>query len=257
MGPADYAIVTGASRGLGVALCRQLLEEGRSVIATARASEPPAELAGGERLTWHAGDLSTTAGALDLAAAVRRSIDYRGASSILLINNAGMIAPVGPLARLDRSQIVPHLTVNVAAPMVLAGELLADVEESGNRVPATIINVTSGAAEKPYFGRAVYCAGKAGVDMFTKTLAREFADRGLPHRVWAVRPGAVDTDMQRYSRELPDEATGEREKFIRLKAEGKLLAPEKSAQLLLRTAGDERVENGAIVDVRVLYPGEV
>ncbi len=180
-----------------------------------------------------------------------------GPPSIYLINNAALLSPVGPAETLDLEEAQNHILTNLAGPIYLTASLLGAV--SGSRLDShvTVVNITSGAGKSPYFRRSVYCAGKAGLDMFTRTVAHEQAGRNLPHRVFAVRPGVVDTSMQTLTRNLPDEATHDRELFLRLKRDGKLLPPDIAAELTLRTLDDPRVQSGDIVDVRELYPDHV
>lgn len=183
------------------------------------------------------------------------------AASVCLINNAAVITPVGPAESLDPESIPAHLTVNLTVPMVLTTKLLAWVTKwnSSRSAPeepvvATIVNISSRAAQSPYFGRSPYCAGKAALDMFTRVVALEQQERNLPHRIYAVRPGVIDTYMQTYSRNLPDEATRDKELFERLKRDRLLAEPEQAAEQVLRTLRDERVRSGHVVDVRDLYP---
>ena len=78
-----------------------------------------------------------------------------------------------------------------------------------------LVNITSGAATKPYEGWAAYCASKAAVDHATRVVAAEEAEAGL--RAHAVAPGVVDTDMQAAIRATPADRFPEVERFVQLK----------------------------------------
>lgn len=251
-------IVTGATRGLGEALCRVLLSLGHTVCGCARGENRGlAEYGEGSSGSYlevklDLGDPESVDGAV---AALKSYPAFRECATVCLINNAGVIAPVGPVGTLTSAETYHHMATNLAGPMSLTALLLEAAAERSRKM--TVVNISSGAGRSPYYGRAAYCAGKAGIEMFTRVLAHEQDEEGGSVRAYAVRPGAVDTSMQAYSRELPDEATRQREKFIQLKNEGKLLPPEKAAQLVLRTREDSRVEPGSTVDVRELYPEQL
>ncbi len=253
-------IVTGASRGVGEALCRSVLQRGHHVFACARSANPELECFAtttlGE-LSYRSLDLGNYAESRKFMDAVIRHARGAGPPTICLINNAAQLSPVGPAETLDPQEVAAHILTNLAGPMYLTSSLLSAVSELRLNSRVTVVNITSGAGKSPYFGRSVYCAGKAGLDMFTRTVAREQADRNLPNRVFAVRPGVIDTSMQTLSRNLPNEATHDRELFLRLKRDGKLLPTDTAAELILRTLDDPRVESGDIVDVRELYPDDV
>ena len=92
----------------------------------------------------------------------------------MLINNAGVIAPVGPLERADAGEIERNLAVNLVAPMLLMRRFL---RATASRSPLRrIINISSGAGRRPIFGWGAYCAAKAGLDMATRVVALEAAD---------------------------------------------------------------------------------
>jgi 2-dehydro-3-deoxy-D-gluconate 5-dehydrogenase len=182
------AIVTGASRGLGLAAAQALLEEGARVLACARSHAPLQQLAGAhpDRVAVGVCDMTD----LDAVAALPRiALDAFGRLDIL-VNNAGL-APAGRFVDQDREVWQEVFTVNVFAPAELTRAAGPHLLEQGS---GKIINIasTSGILGKPTL--AAYSASKGAMLQWTKALAAEWAARGV--QVNAIAPGAYETDAQ-------------------------------------------------------------
>lgn len=187
----QVAIVTGASRGLGEATARGLAALGVKVVLAARSLESceaiVAEIttAGGEAKAI-ACDVSDFADVSDLVEITRASF---GAPSIL-INNAGVIDPIGPILDSDPEHWAANLSINLLGSYHCIRAALADLLQS----KGVVINISSGAAHTALEGWSAYCSAKAGLAMLTKATALEYGEHGL--RVFGFAPGTVDTDMQ-------------------------------------------------------------
>jgi NAD(P)-dependent dehydrogenase (short-subunit alcohol dehydrogenase family) len=225
------ALVTGASRGIGFALTKQLLEKGLYVIAVARNIESLQDL--GKTYPGHlqiiAADLSTKAGQLSVAPSVAgKAVDF-------LVHNAAIIEPLGKNALLEATPDEIHriMEVNVIAPMVLTNQLSSNLKK-GSR----ILMVSSRAGDKVGPGLGLYCITKTALDRYTQSLQLD-----VPHGVLAasVHPGDIDTDMQGDLRKK-DTTEFPWGKFFRAK-QGKLTSPEASGKyltwLLLNTSDRE------------------
>ncbi|WP_020201440.1 MULTISPECIES: SDR family oxidoreductase [Cupriavidus] len=191
-------IITGTSRGLGAALAQALLKPGHRLICVARNRNPELEqaaAASGVKVAWHLQDLSQAGPAAAWLGSVLDAVDEAPASATLILN-AGMIEPIGPVAALQEATLVPHLLTNLATPMTMTAAFLARTERFG--CPRKVLAISSGAARRPVEGWAAYCAGKAGLDMFVRSVNAEYAqapaERGV--RAVALAPGVVDTSMQ-------------------------------------------------------------
>ncbi|KGM30936.1 SDR family NAD(P)-dependent oxidoreductase [Inquilinus limosus] len=188
----QVALVTGASRGIGAAAARVLAAQGAAVALTARSAEAIEAIAreltdAGGRAVAIAGDIGDIAWA---EALVEEAAEALGAPTIL-VNNAGMVGPIGRLLDCDPADWARNVTVNLlGAHAVLRAALPGMVEAGGG----TVINVSSGAAENAYEGWSAYCAGKAGLAMLTRSLHLEYGGQGI--RAFGFRPGTVDTEMQ-------------------------------------------------------------
>ncbi|MBO0710546.1 MAG: SDR family oxidoreductase [Acetobacteraceae bacterium] len=187
-------IVTGGSRGLGLAIARKLAEGGDRVIALARHETAElAELAArptgpgwGAVCFWPC-DLSVTG---ELRQLVRRLRNEFGAINGL-VNNAGL-GTSGMLATLPDVDIERLVAMNVLSPILLTKYVArAMMVGKGSR----IVSVSSIVAENGYKGLSVYAATKAALVGFTRSLARELGPLGIT--VNAVAPGFVDTEMTR------------------------------------------------------------
>lgn len=185
-------MVTGASRGIGLATARRFAQAGFDLVIAARGATE-LEAAAGEVRKLGAGvealpvDISTPAAAAELVdVAVRRfgRID-------VLVNNAGN-APLTPIERMSDEAFNECLHVNVSAVFFATRAAWPVMRDQGGGV---IVNVSSMASLDPFQGFGVYGACKAWVNLFTHAAASE--GRSLGIRVFAVAPGAVETVMLR------------------------------------------------------------
>jgi NAD(P)-dependent dehydrogenase (short-subunit alcohol dehydrogenase family) len=180
------ALVTGASRGLGLALARALAERGWRLVLDARGADALAaarrELAGLTDVTAVAGDVADGEHRRALVAAAGGRLDA-------LVNNASVLgpSPQPPLADYPLDVLERVYRVNVLAPLALV-QLALPVLPAGGR----IVNVTSDAAVEAYAGWGGYGSSKAALEQLTSVLAAE--QPGL--RVYAVDPGDMNTRLQ-------------------------------------------------------------
>jgi NAD(P)-dependent dehydrogenase (short-subunit alcohol dehydrogenase family) len=180
------ALVTGASRGLGLALARALADRGWRLVVDARGAEAlqlaHGELAALTDVTAVAGDVADDAHRRALVAAAGSRLD-------LLVNNASALgpSPQPPLAAYPLDVLERVYRVNVLAPLALVQLALPLLPEGGR-----ILNVTSDAAVEAYEGWGGYGSSKAALEQLTGVLAVERPDL----RVYAVDPGDMNTQMQ-------------------------------------------------------------
>jgi len=192
----EIALVTGASRGIGQAIARELGRRGATVIGTATTE------AGAEAITRDLHDLGITGRGLRLdvtdpaavEAAVKAVTQEFGAPSVL-VNNAG-ITRDNLLLRMKEEEWAAILDTDLSSVYRLSKAVLRGMMKAQR---GRIINITSVVGATGSAGQANYAAAKAGVIGFTKSLAREVGSRNIT--VNAVAPGLIDTDM---TRALPD-----------------------------------------------------
>ncbi|KAI8928210.1 hypothetical protein BC831DRAFT_449560 [Entophlyctis helioformis] len=231
----DFVVlVTGASRGIGLAVTESLLRQGAKVLGTGRT--PLSKLPDIQRLQaefpsslhYVVADLAAPGGvgakaAYDACMAVYESVDA-------IVHNAGILEPMARLANVDLAAWRSLMDVNVFAGVELAQLALPQMRLRTSRAAANdggyrakFIVVSSGAATGAKEGWAPYCVSKAAANMIVQGLGIE---EPLITSV-AVRPGVVDTEMQQEIRDKGREPMGAdfHTKFVHMKEAGQLLDP--------------------------------
>ena len=186
-------VITGASRGIGAAAARAFAEKGAATLLCARSEDAIAALAaelraGGARSEALACDVGRL---VDLEAAVARCRERFGRLDVM-VNNAGVIEPIGPLAETDPAAWAESFSVNALG--VYHG-LRAALPVMAGQGSGVVVNVSSGAAVNALEGWSQYCAGKAAALMLTRSAQKEYGATGV--RVVGLSPGTVATEMQR------------------------------------------------------------
>jgi 3-oxoacyl-[acyl-carrier protein] reductase len=185
-------LVTGGSRGIGLAVGKKLALDGYCVVALARAEgaefKPAMDAvaaAGAGELLFEPFDLAEVDAIPELARRLKRRVGtFYG-----LVNNAGL-GTDGLLANMHASQIETLVRVNTVAPIVLTKHIVRAMMAAGE---GRIVNMASVVASTGYSGLSVYAATKASMIGFTKSLAREVGRMGIT--VNAVAPGFLDTEL--------------------------------------------------------------
>lgn len=246
-------IITGASRGLGAALAEALIDPENRLICMARSKAPLAALrrrakARGCLVDAHTIDIADADCAVATLEGALAALDPAQFSSASLINNAGVVEPIRTVERLLPVDIAAAVAVNLTAPIALTAAFLR--RTAAWPAERKILNISTGAAHKPYAGWSVYCATKAALDHFSRCLALEQQGQPNAAKVVALAPGMIDTAMQAAVRDAKPEEFAELPRFLALKEAGQLPTPQEAAQRLLRYL--ERADFGAkaVDDVR-------
>jgi NAD(P)-dependent dehydrogenase (short-subunit alcohol dehydrogenase family) len=183
------ALVTGANRGIGRALTEALA--GRRLELVLAGVRDPDSFEPIENVRPIRMDLSSREAIDECAAAIDEPVD-------LLINNAGQMTG-GLLEEQDMDAVYAMFQVNLVGVAHLTSRLLPGMLERGR---GTIVNVASVAGLVAFPGRCAYSASKGGVVQLTRSLAADYAARGI--RANAICPGMVDTPMTRWRLEDPE-----------------------------------------------------
>jgi benzil reductase ((S)-benzoin forming) len=248
-----YAIITGSSRGLGEAIANRMLEEKVKVIGVARSdNEKLRDLAkqlGGE-YHFYPCNLASTTEIRSVFHEISELTFNDQTDQVYLINNAGIIEPIETAGQLDDQAIATNIQVNLTAPIQISNLILKNANES--KTPLTIVNITSGAAERPVHGWSLYCSTKAGINMFTKTTGLELVNQQSQIKVIGYSPGIMDTEMQSTIRSSSEEAFAELDTFKDYKVKGMLRTPAVVANALVLLVLEDKVENGRIYYVNDL-----
>ena len=261
------AIVTGHSQGLGQAIAADLLGRGWRVLGLSRSGWPPELASQHPWLTEVALDLADApalaawlAGPA-LADALAGVVGKTGrgeaagvqeaehsavaqAGQVLLVNNAGLVSPIGPPGGQGAGAVMRAVALNVAAPLALADAWVAATAGVPDR---RIVHISSGAARNAYAGWSVYCATKAALDMHARAVQLD-AVAGL--RIESLAPGVVDTGMQAHIRATDASQFPLVGRFQSLHRDGALQSPSDVARRLLAHVLGDAFGAEAVRDLR-------
>jgi len=184
------AIVTGGSRGIGLALSRGLADAGARVVVASRSQADCQAAVDG--ITDSGGTAvavaTDVASAEDRARLVTETLAAFGRLDVL-VNNAGILKPHNTL-RVTEAELDNLIAVNLKGPVFLSQLALPHLEADGG---GSIINISALGAFQPMAGIGAYCAVKAAMVNWTSTMAKEWTARGV--RVNCLVPGPVATEM--------------------------------------------------------------
>ncbi len=229
--------ITGTSSGIGKALAEAALAAGYRVTGFARRNR--IEHPNYRHLTVDLTDLDHYAG-----------IGFEGISDkteeVILINNAGTIAPVKPVGSMDPMQVTRAYRLNLIAPSILCQLFIENTSEyHGKR---TIINISSGAGAYPVKSWSVYCASKSALNMFSEVLQLDHPEI----RCHAVSPGIVDTEMQGEIRATSQRDFPDLQRFMDYKEKGELASADEVAAKVLHLIDNPSDFNEVAVSLRKL-----
>lgn len=247
--PQATAIVTGHSRGLGAAVARELLQRGIPVLGVSRRPHPDLAAQFPGLLDEMLVDLSDVTAVQKWLGGPDLRARLQGVPLTMLVNNAGVIEPIGPLASQDMMAISRAIAINVSAPLVLASAVAAATLPTQDR---RILHVSSGAARHAYAGWSVYCATKAALDHHARGVALD----GTPGlRVCSLAPGVIDTTMQAEIRAASLDVFPQRPRFDALKEQGALAQPDACARDLVAYMLSDRFGEDPVADLRDIDGG--
>ncbi|MBF5004268.1 SDR family NAD(P)-dependent oxidoreductase [Diaphorobacter caeni] len=250
MTPKHLTILTGGSRGMGLAIGQQLLGEGHTLISIARkTSDALAEssTSDGQLQQWEQ-DLANPEEAAQRLTTLLSSLNADDWASVTLINNAGVIPRIAPLGHIAAADLQNAMRVGLEAPMALTGAFLVATERWGG--PRKVLNISSGLGRRPMASQAAYCTAKAGMDMFTRCAALEEALRPNGAKLCSLAPGVIDTDMQVQLRGANPEDFPDIGNFEALKAGSKLTSPADAAARVLAYLNRADFGENPVADVR-------
>lgn len=248
-------LLTGASRGMGAAIAELLLQPGQTLICISRTTSAglaARAAAAGAVLEQWALDLA------DAAAAARRVEDWLAAQpaekfdSATLINNAAALTRLAPLEEADAGELVRALRVGLEAPLLLSAAFLRATRgwRARRDGQCRLLNISSGLGRSAMASQASYCAVKAGMDHFSRSVALDQTHAPHPARIVSLAPGVIDTDMQVQLRagdptRFPDHA-----RFVQLKTAGQLDSPAAAAAKIIAFLHRPDFGSKPVADVR-------
>jgi benzil reductase ((S)-benzoin forming) len=240
-----YFLITGASQGLGRALAQAILERPNTwvvgisrhaTIEHSRYQHQPLDLSDIEAIEHNLAKIF---------------LPRSDAQSFTLINNAGTLGEINYVGELPNEHFQFVFDLNVVAPAMLMNTFL-DAYGSLQSIPRTILNISSGAAQRPVDGWAAYCASKAALNSLSETIQKEQDLRGSGVRVWALSPGVVDTAMQAHIRTAESTQFSEQEKFTSLHSNGQLQSAASVANQIAEWLAGSLTTKGVVLRLEML-----
>lgn len=233
-GSEKLCVITGTSSGIGLGLARRLLKKGWRVIGVAR-REAPLEHAAYTHLRLDLADLKAVQRTVEteiLPECVKGQVGRVG-----LVNNAALLDPILPVARMPLESLQRAYTVNSVVPMWLMGVFLRTCAGK----PLRIVNLSSGAARNARAGWGAYCSTKAALLMAGKVWAAEAEAEGKSAKedsahsagdtaLFSFEPGVVDTAMQTQIRGTSSEDFPSVARFVDLHEQGNLKSIDEPAK---------------------------
>jgi benzil reductase ((S)-benzoin forming) len=208
------AIITGGSRGLGAALCEEYQNRGWTVLEFSRSAPHQFSV----RV-----DLSEPSVASEVFTGTLRSAAVEKWDEVVAISNAAVLGPVGPVENAHLDEVISNLNTNLVSAILFTRAFVAAFQDRD--CPKTVANISSGAAAKGYAGWSLYCASKAAMENFVRSVALEQSARRHPINAISVNPGVMDTDMQAAVRASSIEDFPALDRFLGLHRDGLLNTP--------------------------------
>lgn len=151
--------------------------------------------------------------------------------SLVLVNNAGIVDPIGYIGTLKSENILSSIFVNSIAPFILTNSLVANALE--NKTKLTVLNIGTGASSRAIDGWSAYCSTKAALQMQTKVWDLESSIKDWPIKFLEFVPGVIDTPMQENIRNASLEQFSKKDNFVAFKDNNQLEAVETTIQKIM------------------------
>ena len=230
-------IISGGSKGLGLAICQQYLANGYQVVEFSRSAPHPFSVQC---------DFAQPETALAQMTATLAELSHANYDEIVILNNAALLGPIGPSAHKAPTDLITHLNVNITSAILFLSQAINAFQT--HTCPKIIANISSGAAIKNISGWSLYCASKAGLEHYIRTVAIEQNEQAQPFTAINIDPDLIDTDMQAGIRQASRADFPALDRFIQRKENGILRPPAQVAAAVIRIIGSP-ITNGARYDI--------
>eukprot|EP01132_Coremiostelium_polycephalum_P004616 gene4616-5767_t len=251
------AIVTGASKGFGYAICQELVKKfpvidfvlfSRSVEGLNKTKQYIQSKNENSDVSITSLDMFDIAQIDNLFNSTLDKVQFTNYQRVLLFNNHGSLSYLQHVKDLtDFQQINKDITLNVTSFVQTCSIFLKKVEKLDSTIPITVVNVSSLCAIKPFESWGIYCIGKAARNMTIQVIAEECKKTNKNIKTLNYGPGPMDTDIQQEVRDKTSDPETKKY-FVDLKESGKLVDTNVSAGKMLNLIVEDKFETGSHVD---------
>ena len=241
----EIVVLTGASKGLGLEILKQVLEKPNTLVVSVSRTKLNFEVAHLVQINL---DLTDFRNCEELMATLVDIITGQNTlKKITLVNNAARLGEIKTCINASSLDVAKTIFLNTTVPILLQNRVLQYASE---HTFVEVLHIISGAANKAYHGWGGYCASKAGLSMATKTAALEITNLGLNAKAWALIPGVIDTGMQEEIRNSNTRDFHELERFVKMKSENMLISPVVIASFISKAITEKGFVNGEVYNVK-------
>jgi NAD(P)-dependent dehydrogenase (short-subunit alcohol dehydrogenase family) len=243
-------VITGASRGMGLAIAGQLIAAGHDLLCISRKTNDALDELARDRGVhceqWTQDLVRAAPAAARLETWLRDKDEPE--ESVTLINNAALLPRAAPLGAIPVDELADAARVDFEAPLLLASAFLRATQSWKAR--RKVLNISSGLGRRAMASQALYCAAKAGMDHFTRCVALEQAQQANGAKVCSLAPGVIDTDMQVQLRSSDPAQFPDMGYFTGIKQQGVLASPDEAARRVIAYLERPDFGDNPVGDVR-------
>ncbi len=236
------AIITGGSKGLGKSLVEEYCQRNFQVISIARSRTDYKHVNFRGQIEFDFSDISTLETSLKVQL---KAIVNEGFDKVTLINNAATLGQIGKVIDYSSAEFALEVQLNFVAPIAFSNLIIKMLQ--GKKAELSILNVSSGAANRAINGWGMYCSTKAALDMISKVMAAE--NNGDAYKIAIINPGIMDTDMQGAIRNSATEDFPLVETFRQYHQDNMLVPPATIARLIAELDEKSDYESGETIRI--------
>ena len=240
-------------------MAEQLLVPGHTLLCISRGTNdllPAQATQSGAHLAQWPRDLADAPRVAGELEAWLRTFDVQRFDAAALINNAGVIARVGPIDESSTAELSTALRVGLESALLLTAAFLRATRpwQAMRQGRVKVLNISSGLGRRAMAGSTPYCAAKAGMDHFSRAAsldeAHRLATQGAGAKIVSLAPGVIDTDMQTQLRGSDPAGFPDQGNFLDLHAAGQLATPHDAAARVLKFLHRRDFGHNPVADVR-------